>query len=54
MGGMTHLIPPHEHGFHGGQAAQVLGLMGTFNIVGTIPSSWACDRFGQRIPLACY
>lgn len=28
--------------------------MGTFNIVGTIPSSWACDRFGQRIPLACY
>ena len=52
---LTHLIPhATEHGFHGGQAAQALGLMGAFNIVGTILSGWICDRYGQKIPLACY
>ena len=52
---MTHLIPhATEHGFHGGQAAQALGVMGTFNIVGTIASGWICDRFGQKVPLAAY
>jgi predicted MFS family arabinose efflux permease len=52
---LTHLIPyATEHGFHGGQAAQALGVMGAFNIVGTIASGWICDRYGQRIPLATY
>src|SRR6185503_2835097 len=52
---LTHLIPhATEHGFHGGQAAQALGLMGAFNIVGTILSGWICDRYGQKVPLACY
>jgi predicted MFS family arabinose efflux permease len=52
---MTHLIPhATEHGFHGGQAAQALGVMGAFNIVGTIASGWICDRFGQKGPLAAY
>ena len=52
---MTHLIPhATEHGFHGGQAAQALGVMGAFNIVGTIASGWICDRFGQKVPLAAY
>jgi predicted MFS family arabinose efflux permease len=52
---LTHLIPhATEHGFHGGQAAQVLGVMGAFNIVGTIASGWICDRYGQKFPLAAY
>jgi MFS family permease len=52
---LTHLIPhATEHGFHGGQAAQALGVMGAFNIVGTIASGWICDRFGQKGPLAAY
>lgn len=52
---LTHLIPhATEHGFHAGQAAQALGLMGAFNIVGTIASGWICDRFGHKGPLAAY
>jgi predicted MFS family arabinose efflux permease len=52
---LTHLIPhATEHGFHGGQAAQVLGVMGAFNIIGTIASGWICDRYGQKTPLAAY
>ena len=52
---LTHLIPhATEHGFHGGQAAQALGVMGAFNIVGTIASGWICDRYGQKGPLAAY
>jgi MFS family permease len=52
---LTHLIPhATEHGFHGGQAAEALGLMAAFNIVGTIASGWICDRYGARVPLAAY
>jgi MFS family permease len=52
---LTHLIPhATEHGFHGGQAAQALGVMGAFNILGTIASGWICDRYGQKGPLAAY
>jgi MFS family permease len=52
---LTHLIPhATEHGFHAGQAAQALGVMGAFNILGTIASGWICDRFGQKTPLAAY
>ena len=52
---LTHLIPhATEHGFHGSQAAQALGVMGAFNIVGTIVSGWICDRYGQKLPLAAY
>jgi MFS family permease len=52
---LTHLIPhASEHGFHASQAAQALGVMGAFNILGTIGSGWICDRFGQKGPLAAY
>jgi MFS family permease len=52
---LTHLIPhATEHGFHANQAAEALGVMGAFNIVGTILSGWLCDRFGQKGPLAAY
>jgi MFS family permease len=52
---LTHLIPhATEHGFHGSQAAEALGVMGAFNIVGTILSGWICDRYGAKLPLAAY
>jgi MFS family permease len=52
---LTHLIPhATEHGFHAGQAAQALGVMGALNVVGTVLSGWVCDRFGQKGPLAAY
>ena len=52
---LTHLIPhATEHGFQGGQAAQALGVMGAFNVVGTILSGWICDRYGAKVPLAVY
>jgi MFS family permease len=52
---LTHLIPhATEHGFLATQAAEALGIMGAFNIVGTILSGWVCDRFGQKGPLAAY
>jgi MFS family permease len=52
---LTHLIPhAAEHGFQATVAAQALGVMGAFNIVGTIASGWICDRFGLKGPLAAY
>ncbi len=52
---LTHLIPfALERGFDASQAAQALGVMGVFNIVGTIASGWLCDRFGQKGFLAGY
>ncbi|MBV8601003.1 MAG: MFS transporter, partial [Candidatus Eremiobacteraeota bacterium] len=41
-------------GFPGIEAANALALMGGLNVVGTIASGWICDRFGRRIPLACF
>jgi MFS family permease len=52
---LTHLVPyAADHGFHAASAAQALGVMGAFNIAGTLLSGWLCDRFGARIPLAAY
>src|SRR3989304_763754 len=52
---LTHLIPhASELGFHATQAAQALGIMGVFNVVGTLASGWICDRFGDKVPLAGY
>jgi MFS family permease len=52
---LTHLIPhATDHGFHAAAAAQALGVMGAFNVVGTIASGWICDRAGQKGPLAAY
>ncbi len=52
---LTHLIPyASEHGFHASAAAQALGIMGAFNIVGTVASGWLCDRVGAKVPLAGY
>ena len=52
---LTHLIPhASDQGFHATQAAQALGIMGAFNIIGTLASGWICDRFGEKVPLAGY
>src|SRR5262249_22284467 len=52
---LTHFIPhATERGFHGSQAAEALGVMGAFNIAGTILSGWICDRYGSKGPLAVY
>ena len=48
-----HVIPyAMDHGFHQMQAANTLGLMGAFNIVGTMLSGRICDRVGSRILLS--
>ena len=52
---LTHFIPhATEHGFRGSQAAEAIGIMGAFNVVGTILSGWICDRYGAKFPLAAY
>ncbi|MDR7556316.1 MAG: MFS transporter [Armatimonadota bacterium] len=52
---LTHLVPhATDHGFHAGQAAQALGVMGALNVLGTVASGWICDRYGARTPLAAY
>jgi predicted MFS family arabinose efflux permease len=43
-----------NRGFPGPEAANALALMGGLNVAGTIASGWICDRFGRRIPLACF
>jgi sugar phosphate permease len=52
---LTHFIPhATDHGFHAGQAAEALGIMGILNVAGTLASGWASDRFGAKLPLAAY
>jgi sugar phosphate permease len=52
---LAHFIPyATDHGFHPGEAAGALGVMGAMNIVGTIGSGWLCDRLGPKFPLALY
>ena len=31
-----------------------LGHMGAMNILGTLVSGYLCDRFGKKVPLACF
>ena len=51
----THLLPHAiEHGFDPVRTSQVVGLMGLFNIVGTLASGWLSDRVDNRYLLACY
>jgi len=51
----THLLPHTvEHGFIEVETAGALGLMGIMNIVGTLASGWATDRYDNRKLLATY
>jgi predicted MFS family arabinose efflux permease len=51
----THLIPAaHDHGMPETTAANLLALVGLFDIVGTIVSGWLTDRYDSRALLGAY
>jgi MFS family permease len=51
----THFIPAaHDHGMPQTTAANLLALVGAFDIVGTIASGWLTDRYDSRKLLAMY
>jgi sugar phosphate permease len=51
----THLIPAcHDFGISEVRAANLLALMGIFDIVGTTASGWLTDRFSSRYLLFTY
>jgi sugar phosphate permease len=51
----THLIPhAMEHGFTAVTSATAVGVMGAMNVVGTLASGWASDRYDNRRLLAAY
>jgi predicted MFS family arabinose efflux permease len=51
----THFIPAaHDHGLPTTTAADLLALVGLFDIVGTIVSGWLTDRVDSRVLLSVY
>jgi MFS family permease len=51
----THFIPAaHDHGMAETTAANLLALVGLFDIVGTVASGWLTDRFDSRLLLGMY
>lgn len=51
----THLIPAgHDHGMSTVAAANLLAIIGIFDIIGTIGSGWLTDRFDPRKLLFAY
>lgn len=51
----THLIPAcHDFGISEVRAANLLTVMGIFDIVGTTASGWLTDRFSSRYMLFAY
>ncbi|MGC4191765.1 MAG: MFS transporter [Thermomicrobiales bacterium] len=51
----THLIPAaHDHGMSEVTAANLLALIGIFDIIGTTASGWLTDRFDPRRLLFLY
>ena len=51
----THLIPAaHDHGISEVAAANLLALIGIFDVVGTTASGWLTDRFDPRRLLFIY
>src|SRR3954465_4838146 len=51
----THLIPAcHDVGISEVRAANLLAMMGIFDIVGTTASGWLTDRFSSRFLLFAY
>ncbi|MBX6749590.1 MAG: MFS transporter [Micromonosporaceae bacterium] len=51
----THLIPAsHDHGMPETTAANLLAIIGIFDILGTIFSGWLTDRFDSRVLLGAY
>ncbi len=51
----THLIAAcHDYGIHEVQSAQLLAMMGIFDIIGTTASGWLTDRYSSRYLLFGY
>lgn len=51
----THLIPAgHDHGLGAVAAANLLAVIGIFDVVGTIASGWLTDRYDPRKLLFAY
>ncbi|WP_343061585.1 MFS transporter [Nocardioides luti] len=51
----THFIPAaHDHGMPAGTSANLLALIGVFDIIGTIASGWLTDRVDSRYLLFGY
>ena len=51
----THLIAAcHDYGIPEVRSAQLLAMMGIFDIIGTTASGWLTDRYSSRHLLFCY
>jgi sugar phosphate permease len=51
----THLIAAcHDYGIHEVHSAQLLAMMGIFDIIGTTASGWLTDRYSSRVLLFGY
>lgn len=51
----THLLPHAiEHGFVEAEMSWALALMGIMNILGSLISGYLCERYDNRLLLACY
>jgi sugar phosphate permease len=51
----THLIAAcHDYGIHEVRSAQLLAMMGIFDILGTTASGWLTDRYSSRLLLCGY
>ena len=51
----THFIPAaHDHGLPQTTAANLLALVGAFDIAGTVASGWLTDRYDSRLLLGMY
>lgn len=51
----THFIPAmHDHGMPATTSANLLALIGVFDIVGTVASGWLTDRVDPRLLLVAY
>lgn len=52
---VTHLAPAaHDHSMPPTMAATLIGIIGIFDIIGTVASGWLTDRYDPRILLAIY
>lgn len=52
---VTHMVPAaHDHSMPTTMAASMIGIIGVFDIIGTVFSGWLTDRFDPRILLVLY
>lgn len=52
---VTHLVPAaHDHSMPTTMAASLIGIIGIFDVLGTVVSGWLTDRFDPRLLLAVY